>query len=418
VRRDRNPLTQGRTAGSLGRGSRMFKATRQGVLVDLAAQYQRAGKAIDLAIARVLNHGQFILGPEVLQLEQALAEFCGVRHCITCANGTDALQLVLMARGIGPGHAVFVPGFTYAATAEAAAVRGATPIFVDVHRDTFNLDASSLEAAIGVARRSGLEPKCVIAVDLFGQPADYASIHAVADAHNLFVIADAAQSFGAAWREQKVGSLAIYTTTSFYPSKPLGCYGDGGAILTDDDEANELLKSLRFHGQGRHRHEHSTIGLNSRLDTLQAAILLAKMNFFLDEIATRQAIAQRYTDELMAVITPPALMPGATSVWAQYTILSRRRDQLVAACQQAGVATAIHYPIPLHRQSAYRHFPTAAPNLTNCDWLSKHALSLPMHPYLDRKTQDVVIRVIQRAVSPEVELAPAMAQSYFPESLR
>lgn len=367
--------------------------------IDLAAQYQRAGERIDGAIRRVLEHGQFILGPEVAALERRLAEYCGARHCISCANGTDALRLVLMAEGIGPGDAVFVPAFTFVATAGAVRHVGATPVFVDVHRETFNLDTKSLEAGIVAATRGGLKPRCVIAVDLFGQPADYDAIRAVAASSNLAIVADAAQSFGAIRHGRRVGTLAQYTTTSFYPAKPLGCYGDGGAIFTDDDDAAGLLRSLCLHGKGRGQYEFARVGLNSRLDTLQAAVLLEKLDLFPSEIEARQAAAQRYTVALETVAKVPELAEGVMSVWAQYTLVVDCRDELAAACSRAGVPTAIHYAVPLHKQPGYCHYPASLTGLAQSEWLAERVISLPMHPYLETSAQDFVIRAVLDALS-------------------
>ena len=268
--------------------------------IDLAAQRELLGDSVERAISAVLDHGQFILGPEVAELERQLAAFCGARHCISCANGTDALLLALMAEGIGPGDAVFVPAFTFVATAEVAVLAGATPVFVDVRPDTFNLDVESLEAAIGEAKKRGLKPRCVIPVDLYGQPADYKAINEIAEAHGLLVLADAAQSFGASLDGKKVGTLATYTATSFYPSKPLGGYGDGGAVFTDDDDKAARLRALRNHGKGPGRPDTEYLGLNSRLDSIQAAILLEKLRLFPAEIPARQKRADRYNEGLAA----------------------------------------------------------------------------------------------------------------------
>jgi dTDP-4-amino-4,6-dideoxygalactose transaminase len=377
--------------------------------IDLAAQRRRLGSRIDEAVRGVIERGQYILGPEVAELERRLAEFAGARHAITCANGTDAIQLVLKALGIGPGDAVLVPGFTFVATAEVVALEGATPVFVDVDRTSFNMDAASLAAAIPVARARGLKPKAVIAVDLYGQPADYASLEPVAKENGLALIADAAQSFGASLGGKRVGTLAPYTTTSFYPAKPLGCYGDGGAVLTDDDRVAELLLSLRFHGKGSHPYENVRVGMNSRLDTLQAAILLPKLDIFPDEIEARQRVARRYDEGLSDVARTPAIRAGATSAWAQYTLVVEERDRLVAACKAAGVPTAIHYPIPLNRQEGYAAFPTAPGGLPNCEWLASRVVSLPMHPYLEPATQDRVIAAVREALQPPMTKAAARA---------
>jgi UDP-2-acetamido-2-deoxy-ribo-hexuluronate aminotransferase len=365
--------------------------------IDLAAQRERLGDRVEQAISAVLNHGQYILGPEVVELERELASFCGARHCITCANGTDALLLALMAEGIGRGDAVFVPAFTFVATVEVAVLSGATPVFVDVRPETFNLDPLSLEGAIGEARRRGLKPRCVIPVDLYGQPADYGVINAIAKAHDLLVIADAAQSFGASLHGRKVGTLAAYTATSFYPSKPLGGYGDGGAIFTDDEEGAALLRSLRNHGKGPDRPDTEHVGLNSRLDSIQAAILLEKLRLFPDEIPARQARAERYNEALAEVVGVPEVMPGARSVWAQYTIITDGRDALAKFCRDAGVPTAIHYASALNRLAPYSAFPTAPAGVPQAEALARRVISLPMHPYLSAEAQDLIIGTIREA---------------------
>jgi dTDP-4-amino-4,6-dideoxygalactose transaminase len=368
--------------------------------IDLGAQRRQMGDRVEKAIIAVLESGQYVLGPQVAEVEGQLAEFCGAKHCVSCANGTDALLLALMAETIGPGDAVFVPAFTFVATAEVVVLKGATPVFVDVRRDTFNMDPESLEAAIGEAKKHGLKPRAIIAVDLFGQPADYARIHEIAAAHGLVVIDDAAQSFGAALGDKKVGALAAYTATSFYPSKPLGCYGDGGAIFTDDDAKAELLISLRNHGKGPHQKETEEIGLNSRLDSFQAAVLLEKLKLFPDEIAARQAVADRYNAALGGVARVPELMDGATSVWAQYTIITERRDALSKACREAGVPTAIHYTSALHQLTPYRDCLTAPGGLPEAEWLADRVISLPMHGYLSADAQDFVIDTVVAALGP------------------
>ncbi len=288
--------------------------------IDIAAQRRRLGSAIDAAVARVLAHCQFIGGPEVRQLENELAAFCGARHAIACSSGTDALLLVLMAWGIGPGDAVICPAFTFCATAEVVALCGATPVMADVDADTFNLDPASFERAVATARKLGLKPRAVIPVDLFGLPADHDAIAAIAAAHGLKVLDDAAQAFGATYKERKLGTLSHATATSFFPAKPLGCYGDGGAVLTDDDELAMLLQSLRVHGQGADKYNAARIGITGRLDTIQAAILLEKLKIFPDEIAARNTIAQRYTAGLAGAAVTPRVGNTSTSVWAQYTI--------------------------------------------------------------------------------------------------
>jgi dTDP-4-amino-4,6-dideoxygalactose transaminase len=358
--------------------------------IDLETQQARIRDRLDAAIARVLAHGQYIMGPEVAQLEASLSAFCGAPHTVACASGTDALALALMALGVRPGDAILIPAFTFAATAEVVPLLGAVPVFVDVHADTFNLDPAALEAGIHAARRADLRPVGVIAVDLFGQPADYDAIQEAAAAHGLWVIADAAQSFGAEWRGRKVGTLAQLTTTSFFPAKPLGCYGDGGAVFTDDPELAVVLRSLRVHGQGEDKYDNVRIGMNGRLDTVQAAILLTKLEIFADEILARQRAAARYDALLGGLVTTPSLRPGASSTWAQYTIRSPDRDALRKRLAVGGIPTAVYYPRPLHRQTAYRDFPVAEGGCPVAERLATEVLSLPMHPYLDALTQETV----------------------------
>jgi dTDP-4-amino-4,6-dideoxygalactose transaminase len=370
--------------------------------IDLAAQRRRLGAAIDAALARVTEHCQFILGPEVRALEAELASFCGARHAVSCASGTDALVLVLMAKGIGPGDAVLCPSFTFCATAEVVALLGATPVFADVDEATFNIDPGSLERAIAKAKRLGLKPRAVIPVDLFGLPADYDAIAAIAAAEGIFILDDAAQAFGATYHGRPLGTFGLATTTSFFPAKPLGCYGDGGAIFTDDDELAALLVSLRVHGQSTSdKYDNVRVGLTGRLDTMQAAVLLEKMKIFPDEIAARNAAAERYGNALGNVAGVPRVPEGHTSVWAQYTIRVEpgRRDGLAAALKAEGIPTAIYYPKPLHRQSAYQHFPYAEGGLPISDQLAAEVISLPMHAYLDEPTQDRIIDAVQRALS-------------------
>jgi dTDP-4-amino-4,6-dideoxygalactose transaminase len=369
--------------------------------VDVAAQRRRLGAAIDAALARVTEHCQFILGPEVRALEAELARFCGARHAVSCASGTDALVLVLMAKGIGPGDAVICPSFTFCATAEVVALLGATPVFADVDEATFNIDPGSLERAIAKAKRLGLKPKAVIPVDLFGLPADHDAIAAIAAADSMFVLDDAAQSFGAAYHGRPLGTFGLATSTSFFPAKPLGCYGDGGAIFTDDDELAALLVSLRVHGQSTtDKYDNVRIGLTGRLDTMQAAVLLEKLKIFPDEIAARNAAAERYSNALGNVAGVPRVPEGHTSVWAQYTIRVEpgRRAALAGALTDEGIPTAIYYPKPLHRQTAYERCPYAEGGLPVSDRLAEEVISLPMHAYLDEPTQDRIIDAVQRAL--------------------
>lgn len=354
--------------------------------IDLQAQRSRIAGEVDAALQRVLEHGQYILGPEVKELEIALASFGGARHCISCANGTDALVLALMAEDIGPGDAVFVPTFTFVATAEAVALRRAVPVFVDIDEDSFNMSPASLERAIADAVRLGLRPRAVIAVDLFGLPADYTAIEELAKASGLLVIADAAQSFGASRDGRKVGAMADYTTTSFFPAKPLGCYGDGGAIFTEDEDKAARLKSLRMHGAGGDRYENVRIGVNSRLDSMQAAILLEKLKIFPNEIEARNRVARAYNAALGDVVKTPLMPNSALPVWAQYTVLPPKgadRDIIRAKLDSAGVPTAVYYPIPLHRQEGYSSYPSVSEGLPVSEKLAQGVFSLPMHPYLD-----------------------------------
>ena len=368
-------------------------------LTDLDAQRRRIKVPLDQAISQVLDHQQFILGPEVRAFEERLASYCGADDAVACASGTDALMLVLLAWGVGPGDAVFVPSFTFAATAEVVALLGATPVFVDVDENSFTLDATSLEAAVEAVRQSDLQSAGVIAVDLFGHPADYDGIAVVAGRHGLRVMADAAQSFGATRNGRSVGTLADPTATSFFPTKPLGCYGDGGAVLTSDSELAAHLRSLRAHGSGDHKYEINRVGLNSRLDTLQAAILLEKLKLLPAEIAERHRIAERYNAGLVELVDAPTLLGDATSAWAQYTIRLDARDQVAAHLSSDGIPSAIHYSCPLHRQPAYSRCPVAPGGLPVTETLSERVLSLPMHPYLSDGGVERVVAALRRALS-------------------
>ena len=369
--------------------------------IDLAAQRRRLGRAIDDAVARVLAHCQFIQGPEVHVLEAELAAFCGARHAIGCASGTDALLLLLMAWEIGPGDAVICPSFTYHATAEMVALLGATPIIADVLPDTFNLDPASCERAVVTAKRLGLNPRAVIPVDLFGLPADHNAIAAIAAKHSLLVLDDAAQAFGAHYRGKRIGTLAAATATSFFPAKPLGCYGDGGAVFTDDDALAARVKSIRLHGEGVDRSEAARIGITGRLDTIQAAVLIEKLKIFPEEIEARNLVAARYSAALADVAIAPRVGNESTSVWAQYTIRLKagKRDPLAAALKAQGIPTAIYYTRPLHRQPAYRRFPVAEGGVPISDRLAEEVLSLPMHAYLEPPVQDRIIESIRRALA-------------------
>lgn len=366
--------------------------------IDLAAQRHRLGDRIERAIAKVISHGHYIMGPEVAVLERRLAEFANVPFCVSCANGTDALLLALMAKGIGPGDAVLVPTFTFAATAEVVALVGATPVFLDVIEGSYNLDPAGIECGVAVARRRGLTPRAIIPVDLFGQPADYEQIGQAAKAHGLLLIADAAQSFGASYRGRKVGSLGDIATTSFFPAKPLGCYGDGGAIFVKDEELASVLASLRVHGQGSDKYDNVRIGINGRLDTIQAAVLIEKLAIFPEEIEARQRVAAAYSEGLAGWAKVPRVSDGTTSVWAQYTVRIPKRDAAAAQLKAAGVPTAIYYPKPLHQQTAYRKYPVAGNGLPVAERLAREVLSLPMHPYLDGPTQSRIIEAVRKAI--------------------
>ncbi|MFQ1941728.1 DegT/DnrJ/EryC1/StrS family aminotransferase [Aeromonas veronii] len=354
--------------------------------IDLMAQQARIKDKIDAAIQTVLQHGSYILGPEVAELEQKLAEFTGTKHCITVANGTDALQIAQMAFGIGPGDEVITPGFTYIATAETVALLGAKPVYVDVCPKTYNLDPTKLEAAITP------NTKAIIPVSLYGQCADYDAINTIAAKYNIPVIEDAAQSFGASYKGKRSCNLTTVACTSFFPSKPLGCYGDGGAIFTNDDELALVMRQIARHGQDR-RYHHIRVGVNSRLDTLQAAILLPKLAIFSEELKLRDKIAARYQRLLnnIGIKTTPFIEPHNTSSWAQYSIRVKNRELVQQRLQQAGIPTAIHYPIPLNKQPAVEDVNV---NLVVGDLIAEEIISLPMHPYLKDSDMDKVIAAI------------------------
>jgi dTDP-4-amino-4,6-dideoxygalactose transaminase len=370
--------------------------------IDIAAQRRRLGKSVDQAVGRVLAHCQFINGPEVAQLEGDLAAFSGAKHVVTCASGTDALLMVLMAKGVGRGDAVLCPSFTFCATGEAVALTGATPVFVDVDEATFNIDVDSLKRGIAAAKKLGLAPRAVIPVDLFGQSADHDAIAEIAEAEGIFALDDAAQAFGASYKGRRLGTFGLATATSFFPAKPLGCFGDGGAIFTDDAELAETLRSVRVHGQGSDKYDNVRLGLTGRLDTVQAAILIEKLKIFEDEIAARNRVADRYAQGLGNVVTVPRVAGGSTSVWAQYTIRLPQgsdRDSFAAALKAQGIPTAIHYPKSMHQQTAYRDFPVADGGLPASESLSSDVISLPIHAYLDEPTQARIIKAVRGAIS-------------------
>jgi dTDP-4-amino-4,6-dideoxygalactose transaminase len=363
--------------------------------IDLQAQRRRLGASLEAAIKEAVEGGQWILGPQVAQLERDLAAWAGVKHAIACANGTDALLLILRAWDVGPGDAVFVPAFTFAASGEVVVLAGATPVFVDVLPDTFNMDPASLEAASALAKREGkLKGKVVMPVDLFGQPADYRALAPIAAREGLKLLCDTAQGFGGLLDGQRAGAIGDAAATSFFPAKPLGCYGDGGACFTNDDGLKEVLLSLRMHGQGVDRYEHVRVGYNSRLDTIQAAILVEKLKIFEDEIRLRNQVAKRYNDAFAGSnrLVTPKMIEGTTSTWAQYTLQVEDRAKFQTDMKDAGIPTAVYYPIPLSRQKAYRNYPSVPTPVS--EELSRKVVSLPMHPYLDAATQDRIIAAV------------------------
>jgi dTDP-4-amino-4,6-dideoxygalactose transaminase len=369
--------------------------------IDLKAQRDRVRERIEEGWRRVVDHGQYIMGPEVADLEARLAAFAGAAEVVSCSSGTDAVWLPLLALGVGPGDAVFVPSWTFTATAEVVCLAGATPVFVDVDPDTMNLDPASLAAAIAAVRETGeLRPKAVIPVDLFGIPSDYEAINAIAREEGLKVVADAAQSFGAAQGNRRVGALTDVTATSFFPSKPLGCWGDGGAIFTDDPEIAEGLRSIRIHGRGTHgKYDNVRIGTNARLDTLQAVVLIEKLAIFEDELAERRRIAERYATGLDGVVAVPRVPEGSAASWSLYTIRTPRRDALKQALAERGIRTEIYYPRPLHLQAPYRDFPAAPGGLPVTERLRDEVLSLPMHPYLTPDQTNYICNAVRTALA-------------------
>ena len=370
--------------------------------VDLKAQYQAHKPAIDAAIQKVLDHGRFIMGPEVTELEAALAAFTGAKHVLGCSSGTDAIVMIMMAEGIGPGDAIFVPSFTFTATAEAILLLGATPVFVDVDPDDFNIDCADLEQRILAVKSAGkLVPRGILAVDLFGLPVEYDKLNAVADRHGLTVWDDAAQSFGGSVGNARVGTLCRATATSFFPAKPLGCYGDGGAVMTDDDELADRMQSIRAHGKGGAKYDIVRVGLNARLDTIQAAVLLAKLPHFAGEIERREAVSRHYDQRLANVVKTPTRYQGRSSAWAQYTIKvpAGKRDAIAGTLKDIGIPTAVYYPLPMHLQTAYRTFGEGEGSLPVSETLSGEVLSLPMHPFLEEPVVARIADAVARAVS-------------------
>jgi dTDP-4-amino-4,6-dideoxygalactose transaminase len=384
--------------------------------IDLGAQQKRIREQIENNIAAILDHGKYIMGPEVVQLEDELKAYVGVKHAIACASGTDALLMALLAEGVGPGDAIFTSPFTFIATAEVISLVGATPIFVDIDEKTYNIDPACLESAIEALIAQDptrhplpsdgssplrLTPKAVIGVDLFGLPADYERINAIAKQQGMFVIEDAAQSFGGEVNGQKACRLADMACTSFFPAKPLGCYGDGGMCFTDSDRLAETMQSLRVHGKGHHKYDNVRIGINGRLDTIQAAILLAKFDIFAEEIELRQKVAQRYSDSLAShpSLVTPQIPYGYLSAWAQYSILAKdetHRSELQNKLKEAGIPTAIYYPKPLHQQTAFSSLGYKNGDFPLSEGYAQRIFSLPMHPYLTAEEQQNITGVIEK----------------------
>ena len=381
--------------------------------IDLVAQQKRIRDKIEANITAVLDHGKYIMGPEIKTLEQRLADYVGVKHAIGCASGTDALLMALMALKIGPGDAVFTSPFTFIATAEVISLLGATPVYVDINPETFNIDPAKLDQAVSALKANDsnlhplpithnplpLTPKAVIGVDIFGLPAEYEHIDAVAREHDLLVIEDAAQSFGAELNGTKAGSFGNIACTSFFPAKPLGCYGDGGMCFTDDDELANIMESVRVHGKGDHKYDNVRIGINGRLDSLQAAILLAKFDIFPEEIELRQQVANRYATLLGAdpQIKVPSIPSGVTSAWAQYSILAtdeKQRTQLQNNLKEDGIPTAIYYPQPLHLQSAFSSLGYQKGDFPISEDCARRIFSLPMHPYLREQDQKKIAEIL------------------------
>lgn len=365
--------------------------------IDLKAQQDRIKDRIDSNIQKVLAHGKYIMGPEVKELEEQLAAYAGTDYALGVASGTDALLMPLMAYDVAPGDAIFTVSFTFIATAEVVQLLGATPIFVDTEADTFNMDASKLKAAIEKVKREGkLKPKGIIPVDLFGQPADYDEINAIAKKHGLFVIEDAAQGFGGIYKGRRAGSLAEVAGTSFFPAKPLGTYGDGGMIFTSDKGLFDKLDSIRVHGKGSDKYDNIRIGINGRLDTLMAAILLPKADIFEEEIELRQKVANRYSEMLDGIVKTPFVKEHNVSAWAQYTLLHPEREKVIAGLNSEGIPSAIYYPKPLHLQEAFKHLGGKRGDFPVCEQQAAQVFSIPMHPYLSHKDQDTIVNAIKK----------------------
>ena len=374
----------------------MSEYTEKTKFIDLVTQQDRIRPNLEEAIKKVLDHGQYVMGPEVKELEADLKKFTGSKFALTCANGTDALTLALMAWNIGPGDAVFVPAFTYVATAEAPAQLGATPFFVDVNEHDFNINIESLKQAIADAKNLNLRPSVIISVDLFGYPSDFDLIKKISLDENIKLLIDGAQSFGGEYKNKRVGSMGDITTTSFFPAKPLGCYGDGGAIFTDDDELADKIDSIRLHGKGNQKYDNIRIGLNSRLDTLQAAILIEKLKIFPEELQLRAKISDTYSSKLenLNYLKVPKLQDHIKSAWAQYTLIVQNRNEIMAKLQSKDIPSVIYYPKTLDTQDGYKKFPSVSSGLDVSHHLMDSVMSLPMHPYLSEEKIEEITQVI------------------------
>ncbi len=370
--------------------------------IDLKTQFERIEDDVFSRVSTVLQRQKYVMGPEIAELEEKLAEYAGVRHAISCSSGTDALVIPLMGYDLKATDAVFVPSFTFFASAESITLAGGTPVFVDSDATTFNLSPADLDRAIDETLAEGkLTPRGIITVDLFGQPADYDEILAIADKHGLFVIEDAAQGFGGEYKGAKAGSFGNVASTSFFPAKPLGCYGDGGAIFTDDDDLAELIKSIRVHGQGSDKYDNVRIGVNGRLDSIQAAVLLSKLAIFDSEVEARNRVANAYSERLSDVLAVPAVTNGKLSVWAQYTLVAKDADErtaIIDACKAAGVPTAVYYPIPIHRSTAYKSLGYKLGDLPVGEDLANRVFSIPMHPYLQESDIEQIVAAVKEGL--------------------
>ena len=368
--------------------------------IDLKSQYERIEKSVNEGIQRVLEHGKYIMGPEIQEFEEKLAGFCGAKHAISCSNGTDALSLGLMAYDVGPGDAIFTTPFTFFATAEVIALTGATPVFVDIDPRTFNIDPEQLSLQVERVLAEGkLKPRGVIPVNLFGLAPDFDAIGLVTSKHDLFVLEDTAQGFGGEYKGRISGSLGDISSTSFFPAKPLGCYGDGGAVLTSDDNLAAKIKSLRVHGQGVDKYDNVRIGLNARFDTLQAAIMLPKLEIFPSEIELRQKVANNYDNALHGLVETPYVPEGYKSVWAQYSVLSDERELLQSALKEEGIPSVIYYRVPCHLSKAFEYLGYQVGDMPESEKAAKRIFSLPMHPYVKDDFAEHVAHVMQKALS-------------------